>query len=46
MLGISIMLFGIALIITSSGSSTGIGLGISFLGLIVSFVGTFNKEHN
>ena len=45
MLGIAIILFGISLIITSSGSATGIGLGISFLGLILSFTGAFNKEH-
>lgn len=41
MLGIAIILFGIALIITSSGSANGVGLGISFIGLIVSFIGAF-----
>ncbi len=45
--GISTSLFGIALILTSSGSATMLGLFTSFAGLIVSFVafllGEFKK---
>ncbi|WP_332693571.1 hypothetical protein [Halalkalibacter lacteus] len=39
LLGISISLFGIALILTSSGSATSFGLGVSAVGLIVSISG-------
>ncbi|WP_430787294.1 hypothetical protein VBD025_16070 [Virgibacillus flavescens] len=39
LLGISISLFGIAFILTSSGSATSFGLGISAVGLIVSLIG-------
>ncbi|MEK4296158.1 hypothetical protein [Paenibacillus sp. FSL R5-0914] len=45
LLGISISLFGIALILTSSGSATVLGLGVSFLGLIVSLIACFRGEH-
>ena len=43
-LGVSISLFGIAWILTSSGSATSFGLGISFIGLVVSLVSCFLKE--
>ncbi|MBA9028530.1 MULTISPECIES: hypothetical protein [Bacillaceae] len=44
LLGISISLFGIALILTSSGSATSFGLLVSFLGLAVSLTSCFLKE--
>ncbi|MGY0695053.1 hypothetical protein ACW2QC_20225 [Virgibacillus sp. FSP13] len=44
LLGISISLFGIALILTSSGSPTVVGLVISFVGLLVSLVSCFINE--
>lgn len=44
LLGISISLFGIALILTSRGLPTGIGLVISFVGLLVSLVSCFLNE--
>ncbi|MGM8216814.1 hypothetical protein ACLIA0_14855 [Bacillaceae bacterium W0354] len=45
LLGISISLFGIALILTSSGSATALGLGVSFLGLLVSLFSTFRSDN-
>lgn len=44
LLGISISLFGIALILASSGSGSAIGLGVSFVGLVVSLVSCFINE--
>ncbi len=44
LLGISISLFGIALILTSSGSATTFGLGVSFLGLVISLISNFLKD--
>lgn len=46
LLGISIILFGIAMILASSGGATAFGLRISFLGLIVSVVGCFTHSRN
>lgn len=43
-LGIAIILFGIAMILTSSGTGTTIGLGISFVGLMVSVLGCFKND--
>jgi hypothetical protein len=44
LLGISIILFGIAFILVSSGMAGAIGLGISFIGLIVSVFGYARKD--
>lgn len=41
LLGISLSIFGIALILTSSGTGTTLGLGFSFLGVIVALVSFF-----
>ena len=43
-LGVSISLFGIALILTSSGGAASFGLGISFVGLVVSITACFINE--
>lgn len=45
LLGISIMLFGLALIGGSTGGAGSFGLGISFAGLIVSVIGLFKTEN-
>ncbi|AIF45074.1 hypothetical protein X953_01160 [Virgibacillus sp. SK37] len=44
LLGISVSLFGIALILTSRGLPNVIGLVISFVGLLVSLVSCFLNE--
>ncbi|MFJ7738843.1 hypothetical protein ACIQ2D_21280 [Lysinibacillus sp. NPDC097287] len=44
LLGISISIFGVALILTSSGSATAFGLLISFLGVMVSLAACFIKS--
>ncbi|MFZ3579748.1 hypothetical protein [Virgibacillus sp. DJP39] len=44
LLGVSISLFGIAWISASSGSSVSFGLGISFVGLLISLVSCFVGE--
>lgn len=44
LLGISISLFGIALILVSGGGAEIIGLGISFVGLLVTLLATYMKE--
>lgn len=44
LLGVSISLFGIALILSSRGSPAAIGLFISFVGLFVSLVSCFISE--
>jgi len=44
LLGIAISLFGIALILCSSGGAEILGLGISFLGLLVSLLAAYKKE--
>ena len=44
LLGIAIILFGIAMILVSSGGGTGLGLGISFFGLIISVAGFFSND--
>jgi hypothetical protein len=45
LLGIAIILFGIAFIQVSSGTGTAIGLGISFIGLIISVIGCFKNDN-
>jgi hypothetical protein len=45
LLGISIILFGIAVMIATSGPQT-LGLGISFVGLIVSLSGFRKKDED
>jgi hypothetical protein len=44
LLGIAIILFGIAFEVVSSGSAGAIGLGIAFIGLIVSVIGNFKSD--
>lgn len=44
LLGISFNLFGIALLLCSSGSAFILGLGISFLGLLISLLAAYKKE--
>lgn len=45
LLGISIILFGIAWTLATSGSNNTVGLVISLIGLIVSVIGTFKLEN-
>jgi hypothetical protein len=44
LLGISLGLFGIALILCSSGGAQILGLGLSFLGLMISLAATYLNE--
>ena len=44
LLGIAIILFGIVMILVSSGGARDIGLVISLFGLIISIIGFFNNN--
>jgi hypothetical protein len=44
LLGISIILFGIAYILVSGGSARTFGFDISFIGLVTSIIGCFIKD--
>jgi hypothetical protein len=43
-LGIAIILFGISVTLVTPNTQTAYGLGISFMGLVLSFAGAFQSD--